>query len=253
MRIWFLLILVALAVLLVAVIVGAIIWAVAATRKRRAERGDELTALGFEPVASPPPALRDALASLQAHAEGPPPTIGNLHRRSTPAGELYLLDTQGGDAGHIWLGAGTLAALISDLGAPSLVLLPGAPQPSGGLAQAALQRALDLIGGISGLVRIAYPDDVEFSERFVALGDDEDAVRAFLTDARRTALLELPPAVVFTTKGDLIALSPYPPNTAQAGRPTRALISAAELLLTHLSTPPAPDLWGLENPDASSG
>ena len=193
MRIWLLLVLLALAALIVAVIVGAIIWAVAATRKRRAERGDELTALGFEPVASPPPALRDALASLQAHAEGPPPTIGNLHRRSTPAGELYLLDTQGGDAGHIWLGAGTLAALISDLGAPSLVLLPGAPQPSGGLAQAALQRALDLIGSINGLVRIAYPDDVEFSERFVALGDDEEAVRAFLTDARRTALLELPP------------------------------------------------------------
>ena len=240
MRIWLLLVLLALAALIVAVIVGAIIWAVAANRKRRPEHGDDLATLGFEPVASPPPALRDALASLQSRAEDPPPTINNLHRRSTPAGELYLLDAQGGDGGRIWLGAGTLTALIPGLAAPSLVLLPGAPEPAGGLAQAALQRALDLIGGMSGLARIAYPDDVEFSERFVALGDDEEAVRAFLTDARRTALLELPPAVAFTAKGELIALSPYPPNTARADRPARALIRAAERLLTDLSPPAGP-------------
>jgi hypothetical protein len=237
MAMWTLLIALAVVALIVIAIAGAIIWAVIATRRRRTEREDDLAALGFEPIASPPSALCNALAALQSSTQGQTTTVRNLYRRPTPDGELYLFDIEGGDGGRIWLGAGTLAALIPGLDAPSLVLLPNTPEASQGLAQAALQRALDLVGGMSGMARIPFPDDIEFDERFVVMGDDESAVRTFLTGARRTALLELPPAAAFTTKGDLIALSPYPTNMAQADSPASALIIAAEILLTRLAPP----------------
>jgi hypothetical protein len=72
-----------------------------------------------------------------------------------------------------------------------------------------LERAYDLVTERGGLVRTSFPDDIEFDERFAILGTDAGAVEAFLTPARRTALLTLPQDVVVVARDDTVTLSAY--------------------------------------------
>ena len=181
----------------VIIVIALLVFAVGLNRRKRATRHDLFTALGFMPVASPSPELLDRLAALQPIGRRERLHVRELYRRTISGGDAYLFDLTDDDSeSQTWTSGNAIAVVAPSLALPYMALMPKLSLDArfGSLLGSAFQKAMALATAQAGLTRVAYPDDVEFDERFTVFAKSEPEVRSFLVNRRRTALLELPEA-----------------------------------------------------------
>ncbi len=225
---------------IVIVVVTLLVSAVGLTRRRRATQHDLFTGLGFMPVTPPPPDLLDRIAALQPHGRRERLHINDVYHRAISGGDAYLFDLVDDDSeGQAWAGGRALAVVVPSLALPFVALQPKLrlAERLGGLLGTALERAMMFATARAGLVQVDYPDDLEFGERFLVIGKSEPEVRGLLTGRRRTALLELPGALMLTTNEDTFALSLVSPEASDetATASVQVLLEAAERVRLLLS------------------
>ena len=224
----------------VIIVVALVVFAAVPNRRKRATRRDLFTGLGFMPVASPSPDLLDRLAALQPTGRRERLHVRELYRRTISGGDAYLFDLTDDDSeSQTWTSGSAIAVVAPSLALPYMALMPKLSLDAhfGSLLGGAFQKAMALATAQAGLTRVAYPDDVEFDERFTVFAKSEPEVRGFLINRRRTALLELPEALFISANGDAFALSLTSPAISgqTAAASIQTLLDLAERLLSLLS------------------
>jgi hypothetical protein len=162
-------------------------------RKKKAEWIRLLTELGFSPVEIPEPALVESLSRLfpcQARCES---RLENVYFKPVRQGIMYVFDViQSGGEGTSRL-VGNVGFTSPDLGLPSLALipLPGSSAGIGGVARETAVRLVEWVLLRAGLTRVHFPDQPDFENRYLVLGQDEAHIHSFLTRDRIARLVSL--------------------------------------------------------------
>lgn len=193
---------VAVVLVVLAMLAAAIVEAVATARRRQAERLQRLRAQGFEPLPDTSP-VAERLADL--HSRGPGPggrrKVANLHERRESDRQVYLFDLRSPK------GEGARSDALVGVVSPGLRMprFRIGPRPEPGNALASLANlVLEKLASLWGQP-IRFPDVPEFDLRYLVMGAEEGAVRAFLTEERLRALAALPSRVV-EAEGDLFTV-----------------------------------------------
>lgn len=198
--------------LFLAAIIALSIWASRVRRQRTGSRQEALFALGFVPLEPPPAELRDRVAALQPHRSQGQVTLRSVYGRPIEGGQVYLFESIDAESDDVsFLTDGTLAIASKALRSPTFTALPRLETRGslGLLMEGMLERAYAILADRGGLIRVSFPDDPEFEERFVVLAAEPGAAEAFLTAERRTALLTLPKDLVVAAHLDTLTLSAY--------------------------------------------
>jgi hypothetical protein len=181
--------------LFVALVLGAIAWAVVHEKHQRRALHEELRGFGFTLVATPPVHLVrkvSAFGSPGREAGAAPTALRNVYHRTLAGGDLYLYDIEDthGSGGAL---PGYLAIIAPALRLPRLMLVPALMMPGamGDLLGGVARNALNWAGTSKGLHPVPLEHVAGFARHYTAMGLDEDAVRAFLTPERMTGILTL--------------------------------------------------------------
>jgi len=166
-------------------------------REARGEKRRGLRALGFEPVASLPPDVAEAILALHQQGKKPEHTIGEAFERRGSADELYLYDlrSKSGDS----VRHGVIAIRSPRLKLPRMTIFPRLEGE--GRLSALGNLLIKKLGQRHGrtLDFAAHP---HFARRHFVSGANEQPIRRFLTDRRLDRLAEMKHMGV-ETDGDL--------------------------------------------------
>ncbi|MBN1248129.1 MAG: hypothetical protein JXC32_10760 [Anaerolineae bacterium] len=209
------------AFVVIAVVFVAVVVAVASQRRSEENREEALLRLGYEPVRPPPQELVDRILSLRRSGGHQKLELRQVFWRSIAGGEIYvfdLLDTAGDETSSL---VDTALAVVSPaLDLPRFTVIPRlalSGQANGLLARLA-DKALAWAASRAGVEEITFDGDLEFNEAFITLTDEASAASTFLTDRRRTEILQMERRYVIDAEADTFVLSRNP-SEQQTERP----------------------------------
>jgi len=175
---------------IVLIVVIGLIWLITGSVRRakqqKKRRIEFLRNLGFYSVPEDEPMLVQKIASLNPKKTGPFSTK-NLQVRKEYSYSLYLYDLHDSSGDGTTINHDQVSLVAGEWSLPRFSILPKI-ESKGFLAQMANQ-AMTWAAGLA-FVRVDFPEDPPFQDHFILAGDDESALRAFFTPARRQQLLE---------------------------------------------------------------
>jgi len=155
-------------------------------REAREEKHRGLRALGFEPLASTPSEVAEAILALHQRGKRPEHKIEEAFERRGSADRLYLFDLKdsSGDRFH----HGVIAAFSPRLHVPRLTIFPRleGEGPLSALGNLLLKKLGQSHGGT-----VDFASHPRFARRHFVSGPDEAAIRRFLSDRRLDRIAEL--------------------------------------------------------------
>lgn len=161
-------------------IAAAVIWSKAQVKRRRERVSRTMESLGMKPVEASDPELEQLWNRLRIAETGCTPTIALAWKRDELFGQLYLLD--------LWMDdeqqerrivSGYSLAVSNHLDMPRFSLFAKAH------ATGFIGRAAKFIQtyAFNRLGQISFVDAPEFDQHYAVVGNDETAIRQFLTTA----------------------------------------------------------------------
>jgi hypothetical protein len=163
----------------VAFIAASIAWARWEVRRRRAKTAREMTDLGFEPANASDPGLSERLKRL--HRSGTDFwNIAIAWKRDEPDGRVYVFDLWVERNEQRILEGGYILIVSPRLDLPRFGILPKIQ--SSGVLPALASRFQKFV--VNRLGPVPFDDHPEFDRAYSVVGDDQVAIRQFLTDAR---------------------------------------------------------------------
>lgn len=205
------------AFMIVAAFLALLIWVITSERRRVQVEADQVQRMGFTPLEPPPPDLITRVGALRLSRPDQGFELRRVFHRPISGGDLYIFDLEikgGEDSADEH---GSVAVLAQGLDLPRLMLLPK-PSVQGAVGGWMSQLAERLIGWAaerSGLVAFDLP---ELHQHYIVMGQDEVAVRRFLTRERITRLVTMERRYVINGKGDIFVLSRSVEQRAQPAR-----------------------------------
>lgn len=197
----------------------AVIWAAVTQRRKEEHLEAILFQLGFSLASPPPPQLAQTIIELRGAGPHKSLELKDVFRRSIAGGELYLFDVLDTGGSETATEAERALAVVSpSLDLPRFILIPRPDfggRATGVLAQLA-ERALTWATSRTGLEEITFEGDLEFNEAFITLVREPEAVRSFLTDRRRTEVLQMSRRYVLDAVGNTLLISRNPVEREQA-------------------------------------
>jgi hypothetical protein len=155
-------------------------------REAREERRRGLRALGFEPLASPPPQVAELILALHQHGKKREHKIEEMFERTGAADRLYLLDLK--DQSIDGVRHGVIAVLSPRLQVPRITIFPRLEGEGrlAALANMLVKRLGQRHGGT-----LDFASHPRFARRHFVSGPDEASIRRFLTERRLDRLAQM--------------------------------------------------------------
>ncbi len=181
-----------LAILAILLFVIFLLFAILASRKSQEEKISQTQALGFEPLVEPPPELMTHLEELYHNEGNQTLKLRNLYQRREFDRDLYLFDLVNTHNENTSMGTGVFGVISRQLALPrfSLASLPplDTQRILGNLMDKILDKFFDWAGKHQGLIRVEFPDQPDFDEKFVVFDRDEYALRDLFSGTNARAL-----------------------------------------------------------------
>lgn len=199
--------LIILAILLFVII---LLFAIRYSGKSRGEKTIQAQILGFEPLVEPPPQLMSRLEKLY-HNEGKQTLeLRNLYHRREFDRDLYLFDLVNTHNEDASMGREVFGVISRQLALPrfSLASLPplDTQRMLGNLMDKMLDKLFDWAGKHQGFIRVEFPDQPEFDERFVVFGRDDYAIRNLLSGVNTSTLSRSKTPLQLAGSGDFLTI-----------------------------------------------
>jgi hypothetical protein len=209
-------------VILVLGFVTLFAWALITQRNKVAARKQRLIAMGFSAVASPDPELAGRILALHQMGFNRRLELRNVFQKPLADGQVYLFDLwDAASSESATLHTGVIGIVSPLLNLPCFVVMPfpelGQKTP-GFLANAA-EKLLNWAAGRAGWTHFEFPENPAFDQRHFVAGQDEAAVRLFLSDYRLAQLLSLERSYQIDAGGNAFTLVRLSSSDAVLSKP----------------------------------